>query len=367
MPDRDNVLAYTVATTRFEAACKIDTLPAAHRASRLHGHGFGVKLRAILPAGWARFPGSEVDDLLASLQASVAPLDHRYLNDIIRNPSNENIARWVTGQLPLDVDKIAVQSTPYEGVDIDKHGNAHVWQQFSFEAAHRLPNVEPGHQCGRMHGHGFKVILHANQLLGSADMAVDMDDLTRLWEQISPGLEYACLNDIPGLENPTSEHLCAWLWQRLKPELTVLTYVSVYETSTAGCHYDGQQFSIWKDFRFESALKLDTATEGDGRRRMHGHSYLARLHLRAPLDTVLGWTIDYGEVKARFKPLLAQLDHFTLNDVHGMVTPSSAGVAAWIRQRLDRRLPELDRIDCFERTGCGTVLSWAEQGPALPI
>lgn len=367
MPEANKLAAYTVASTSFEAACKIDSLPSMHRASRLHGHGFRIKLRAVLADGWARFPGSEVDDLLARLRSGVAPLDHRYLNDIIANPCNENIARWIRGELALEIDKIAVQSTPYEGVDIDGQGNAHVWQQFSFEAAHRLPNVGPDHQCGRMHGHGFKVILHANQELGDVDMAVDLDVLARIWAGIAPELEYACLNDIPGLENPTSEHLCAWLWQRLKPELETLSYVSVYETSTAGCHYDGRRFRIWKDFRFESALNLDAAPEGEIRRRMHGHSYLVRLHMQAPLDTVLGWTIDYGEVKARFKPLLEQLDHYTLNDIRGMGIPSSAGVARWIRQRLADSLPELDRVDCFEKTGCGSILSWAEQGPALPI
>ncbi len=367
MPKTETISAYTVATAEFEAACKIDSFPASHRASRLHGHGFRVKIRAALADGWARFPGSEVDDLLSHLKSCVAPLDHQYLNDIIPDPSNENIARWIQNQLSIEIDKIAVQSTRYEGVDIDKSGNAHVWQSFSFEAAHRLPNVEPEHQCGRMHGHGFKVILHANQRLGDAAMAVDLDRFAALWAGIAPELEYTCLNDIEGLENPTSEHLCAWLWQRLKPQLSLLSYVSVYETSTAGCHYDGQYFRIWKDFRFESALKLDAAPEGEVRRCMHGHSYLARLHLQAPLDTLLGWTIDYGDVKARFKPLLEQLDHYTLNDVQGLETPSSRGIAVWIRQQVAGSLPELDRIDCYERGGCGAVLSWAEQGPALPI
>ena len=367
MTSNEILSAYTVATTGFEAACRIDSLPASHRSSRLHGHGFQVKVRAVLHDGWARFAGSEVDDLLAHLQSIVMPLDHQYLNDFIRNPTNENIARWVRKQLTVEVDKIAVQSTPYEGVDIDNRGNAHVWQQFSFEAAHRLPNVGPDHPCGRMHGHGFKIILHAEQSLGDADMAVNLDELAALWARVAPDLEYTCLNDITGLKNPTSEHLCAWLWQRLKPHLNTLSYVSVYETSTAGCHYDGQSFRIWKDFRFESALKLESAPEGEVRRRMHGHSYLARLHLQAPLDTVLGWTIDYGDVKERFKPVLTRLDHHTLNNLPGLEIPSSAGIAVWIRQCVEGSLPELDRIDCYEKTACGAVLSWADEGPSLPI
>lgn len=359
---------YTVVSAGFEAACKIDSLPASHRASRLHGHGFRIKVRAALPKGWAQYEGSEVAELDQHLQTLLAPLDHRYLNDIIANPTNENIARWVRNKLPLEVDKIAVQSTASEGVDIDYGGFAHVWRRFEFEAAHQLPNVEPGHQCGRMHGHGFQVILHANHALEGAPMGVDLDELEALWQMVAPQLEFACLNDIQGLENPTSEHLCEWLWVRLKPRLAALSHVSVYETATAGCHYNGQQFRIWKDFRFESALTLDSASETSRHRRLHGHSYLARLHIQAPLDIVHGWTIDYGDVKARFKPLLAQLDHYRLNDLEGLAgVPSTAALAQWMQSRLAKCLPELDRIDCYEKTACGSVLTWAEQGPALPI
>lgn len=359
--------SYTVASGRFEAACRIDSLPEAHRASRLHGHGFQVKVRAALNQKWVQFEGSEVDDLSAYLQAVIEPLDHRYLNEIIENPTNENIARWVQDKLEINANKIAVQSTPDEGVDIDHNGDAHIWRQFTFEAAHQLPNVEPGHQCGRMHGHGFRVILHANQRLGDAPMGLDLDELAVLWQTVAGKLEFACLNDIQGLENPTSEHLASWLWQRLKPKLAALSFVSVYETATAGCHYDGKVYRIWKDFHFESALAFIKAGADDRRRKMHGHSYLARLHLQAPLDTVLGWTIDYGDVKTRFKPALDQLDHYPLNSVKGLDVPSSAGVARWIGERVADKLPELDRVDCFERPGCGAVLSWAKSGPSLPI
>lgn len=359
---------YTVASAGFEAACQIESLPSSHRASRLHGHGFRVKVRAALPQGWAQHEGGEVAALGHQLKTIVAPLDHRYLNDIIANPTNENIAHWLRNKLPLEVDKIAVQSTASEGVDIDQNGMAHIWQRFEFEAAHQLPYVEPGHQCGRMHGHGFQVILHASQDLKGAPMGVDLDELEVLWNTVSPQLEFACLNDIQGLENPTSEHLCEWLWTRLKPRLASLSHVSVYETATAGCHYNGQNFRIWKDFRFESALTLDSLAETDRRRRLHGHSYLTRLHIQAPLDVVHGWTIDYGDVKARFKPLLVQLDHHLLNNIEGVSgVPSTAALAKWIQSRLADSLPELDRIDCYEKTACGSVLSWAKQGPALPI
>ena len=106
---------------------------------------------------------------------------------------------------------MAIQSTHDSGVDLDNNGHAHIWRRYRFEAAHQLPNVPAGHQCGRMHGHGFEVILHANQDLKSdsdtaqsehmADMGVDFEQIDRFWQPLHKQLDYTCLNDIEGLNN----------------------------------------------------------------------------------------------------------------------------------------------------------------------
>ena len=118
-----------------------------------------------------------------------------------------------------------------------------------------------------MHGHGFEVILHADQDLHGRDLGVDFDRLGELWRPLHATLHHACLNDLPGLDNPTSERLAAWLWQRLQPELPPLSWVTVYETASAGCHYDGRHYRIWKEQTFESAVRLRQAPAGDSRRR----------------------------------------------------------------------------------------------------
>ncbi len=229
---------------------------------------------------------------------------------------------------------VGIRSTADTGVDLGADDHAHLWHRFRFEAAHRLPNVPEGHQCGRMHGHGFEVILHADQDLAGADMGIDFDRIAAHWAPLGAELDHVCLNDIPGLSNPTSELLCQWLWQRLKPELPALSWVSVYETATAGCHFDGSHYRIWKDLRFESALRLTRAPDGDRRRRLHGHSYLLRLHLSAPLDEVLGWTVDYGDVKALFKPVYAQLDHHRLDQLPLLDGADPARLALWMREQV---------------------------------
>ncbi|MFT5260009.1 MAG: 6-pyruvoyltetrahydropterin/6-carboxytetrahydropterin synthase [Saprospiraceae bacterium] len=359
---------YTVVNAPFEAACKIDSMAADAPASRLHGHSYLARIRAELPQSWGQFVGSEVDELHQQLLATVAPLDHRYLNDIINNPTNENIVRWLNGQLgDLSLEKTGVQSTSHEGVDLDSAGRTHSWKRFRFEAAHQLPNVEPGHQCGRMHGHGFEVILHAHQQLEDAAMGVNLDTLQLHWSRIEPLLNRTCLNNIAGLENPTSEHLCRWIWEQLKSALNELSWVSVYETATAGSHYDGKNFRIWKEFNFDSATHLADAPQDHLLAGLHGHSYLARLHIQAPLDEVLGWTVDYGDVKKLFKPTLDQLDHHDLS-INGQIPDGSTrAIAQYIKQEIVTELPQLNRIDLYEQPGCGVVLSWSDESPALPV
>jgi len=311
---------------------------------------------------------TETDLLHERLTDCLRPLDYALLNDRLPVPTDENLARWIRQHLNIPrIEQVGVQSTRNQGVDLDAQHHAHVWRRFRFEAAHQLPHVPAGHPCGRMHGHGFEVILHADQNVTGQDMGIDFDVLGEFWQPLQAELDYGCLNDLPGLDNPTSERLAAWIWDRLKPNLPVLSWVTVYETVTAGCHFDGANYRIWKEQRFESALQLKQASEEDRRRRLHGHSYLIRLHLTAPLDEVMGWTVDYGDVKALFKPIYDQLDHQRLDQLPNLPEPTLPALLHWIQTAMIERLPSLDRIDLYQSPGCGAVLCRGSEGPALPI
>jgi 6-pyruvoyltetrahydropterin/6-carboxytetrahydropterin synthase len=356
------------AAAGFEAACEVPSLPSGHRARRLHGHGFLARVRAALPAGWAPFPGAEVELLQKRLADCVAPLDYRYLNEVVSDPSNENLARWVRARLDVPgLRTIGIQSTPDEGVDIDAGEHVHLWRRYRFESAHRLPHVPAGHKCGRMHGHGFEVILHADLDARGRAIAIDFDQLDALWQPLHDQLDHACLNDFAGLENPTSENIAAWIWDRLKPALPELSWVTVYETASCGAHYDGSHYRIWKELTLDSAVRLRHAPEGDPRRRIHGHTFTLRLHLHAPLDQVMGWTIDFGDVKTLFDPIFRRLDHQPLHELADAADTDTASLARWIRAQAEPLLPSLDRVDLYQTRGCGTILGWAEDSPALPI
>lgn len=116
-----------------------------------------------------------------------------------------------------------------------------IFKEFQFEAAHFLPNVPEGHKCGRLHGHSFLVRL---ELSGDVDQKsgwlIDFADVKAAFKPIYDSLDHHYLNEIEGLENPTSEVLAKWIWQQTKPHLPLLSAVLVKETCSAGCIYRGE-------------------------------------------------------------------------------------------------------------------------------
>jgi 6-pyruvoyltetrahydropterin/6-carboxytetrahydropterin synthase len=290
------------------------------------------------------------------------------LNDAIEQPTDENLARWLRSRLDVPgLDTVGIQSTVDEGADLDAAQHAHIWRRYVLQSAHRLPNVAAGHKCGRIHGHGFEVIVHADIELGSRPLGVDYDLLDSLWAPIHAQLDHVLLNDVPGLENPTSELIASWLWSRLKSVLPQLSWITVYETEQCGANFDGKNYRIWKEMTLDSALMLRNAPLDDRRRRVHGHTYTLRLHLSAPLDRVMGWTVDFGDVKTLFDPIFKRIDHQPLHELTGLSQPDAASVTHWLRNETSVFLPQLDRIDLYETRGCGAILSWGGEDVALPI
>ncbi len=115
-----------------------------------------------------------------------------------------------------------------------------IFRIFTIEAAHRLPNVPAGHKCARLHGHSFRVELHVS---GEVDertgWIMDFAEVKAIFQPVYDRLDHHYLNDIAGLENPTSENLAHWIWNEIKSQLPLLSKVIVHETCTSGCSYSG--------------------------------------------------------------------------------------------------------------------------------
>ena len=117
-----------------------------------------------------------------------------------------------------------------------------IFKEFVFEAAHRLPNVPEGHKCGRLHGHSFRIAIYIDGPVDRTSGWVrDFSEIKDIFAPLYERLDHNYLNEIPGLENPTSEVLAVWVWQELKPLLPELSAVRIHETCTSGCIYRGPE------------------------------------------------------------------------------------------------------------------------------
>jgi 6-pyruvoyltetrahydropterin/6-carboxytetrahydropterin synthase len=116
---------------------------------------------------------------------------------------------------------------------------------FQFEAAHRLPNVAPEHKCARLHGHSFRATVWVRGDVGAeSGWVMDFADVKAAFAPLHDQLDHRYLNEVGGLENPTSEVLAMWIWERLAPTLPGLARVDVDETCTSGCRYDGPDETV---------------------------------------------------------------------------------------------------------------------------
>jgi 6-pyruvoyltetrahydropterin/6-carboxytetrahydropterin synthase len=116
-----------------------------------------------------------------------------------------------------------------------------VFKEFQIEAAHLLPNLPAEHKCRRLHGHSFRILVTVGgEMDPKFGWVMDFADIGKAFRPLFEQLDHHYLNEIEGLENPTSENLARWIWHRLAGDLPGLASVQVRETCTAGCIYRGE-------------------------------------------------------------------------------------------------------------------------------
>jgi len=116
-----------------------------------------------------------------------------------------------------------------------------IYKSFTFDSAHFLPNVPEGHKCKNMHGHTYQLTVFIDgKIVEPEGWVIDFADLKKHINPIINQLDHHCLNDLPGLENPTSENLSVWLWSKIKPLIPGLKRIELNETATSGVIYKGE-------------------------------------------------------------------------------------------------------------------------------
>jgi 6-pyruvoyltetrahydropterin/6-carboxytetrahydropterin synthase len=142
--------------------------------------------------------------------------------------------------MAVDVARRSSIDSTQRGEELPGSALAEIFKEFTFEAAHRLPHVPEGHKCGRLHGHSFRVALHiAGPVEPESGWLMDFADVKECFAPLYERLDHHYLNEIDGLDNPTSENIARWIWDKLKAALPQLSQVVVQETCTSGAVYRG--------------------------------------------------------------------------------------------------------------------------------
>lgn len=119
-----------------------------------------------------------------------------------------------------------------------------VTKEFTFDSAHYLPGYRG--KCANLHGHTYKLHITVEGEIGKDGFVMDFGKLKKIVEKnVINKLDHKYLNDITGLEMPTAENTCKWMWDKLDykiPRDIYLTEIKLWETPTAFATYDGWEF-----------------------------------------------------------------------------------------------------------------------------
>ena len=113
---------------------------------------------------------------------------------------------------------------------------------YTVHSARFIPTLDSNHPCSKMHGHTFKIIIELdgpiNKDTGFVMDFYDLDVIVN--EKIIKKIDHKVLNEIDGLDNPSSEFLSIWIWNKLITSIPILSEITVSEELGTGIKYSGK-------------------------------------------------------------------------------------------------------------------------------
>tara|TARA_B100000959_G_C14873567_1_gene579379 strand:- start:283 stop:642 length:360 start_codon:yes stop_codon:yes gene_type:complete len=117
-----------------------------------------------------------------------------------------------------------------------------VYRTFRFHSARYLPKLDDDHICKKMHGHTFNLTIYVKGKINKKNgFVIDFYDIDKIVNnKIISKIDHKVLNDLPDLPNPTSEHLCKWIWDKLHLQFDILSKIILSEDHGTGIVYKGE-------------------------------------------------------------------------------------------------------------------------------
>lgn len=112
---------------------------------------------------------------------------------------------------------------------------------------------------------------------------------------------------------------------------------------------------IFKEFTFDSAHFLPNVEVGHKCKEMHGHTYRLRVWIEGKPDPVIGWVMDFADLKKIIKPVIEKIDHTVLNNIVGLENPTCEHIAIWIWDNIKPLVPALAKIELHETPTSGVI------------
>ena len=115
-----------------------------------------------------------------------------------------------------------------------------IYKKYYFDAAHFMTNLKKGHKYTKVHGHSYeKIIKISGNLDKTNNWILNYDDIDEIVNPLLQKIDHKTLNDIKGLEKPTSENLAKWFWERIRKKIVNLESIEIIRPRIGGCIYSG--------------------------------------------------------------------------------------------------------------------------------
>lgn len=123
---------------------------------------------------------------------------------------------------------------------------------------------------------------------------------------------------------------------------------------------------ITKEFTFEAAHHLPSVGPDHKCSRTHGHLFRVEITVAGPVDPVMGWVMDFGDLARAAREVVAGLDHRFLNDLPGLANPTSENLARYLFDRLSAKVPGVAAITIHESPSSRCTYRPGPAGDATP-